>query len=105
MTFRRWLETALMIVVSPWGVAAFLVLLWFSLNDWRIARNLAMGLAGVAYFPIYLIQSGNWRIFAPALALAGLLMLIAVGHDVGKWIRTRRTVRKIIENKNARMRL
>jgi hypothetical protein len=100
---RRWYEIFVMMLVSPWGVAAFLILLWLCL-DGRIARNLAMGLAGIAYFPIYLITSGNWRIFAPALALAGVLMLVAVGHDVGKWVRTRRYMRKIIAQKNARMR-
>jgi len=78
---RRWYEIFVMILVSPWGVAAFLILLWLCL-DGRIARNLAMGLAGIAYFPIYLIESGNWRIFLPAVLFGALLMLIAVLHDL-----------------------
>ena len=54
--------------------------------DWRMLRNLAMGLLAFLHLPLYLLETGNWRIFLPALAFAALLMLVAVVHDLWKGI-------------------
>lgn len=70
------------------AVIVLLLLLWL---DWRMVRNLAMGLLAFLHLPIYLIESGNWRIFLPVLALAALMMAVAVGIDLWKWITHRGT--------------
>lgn len=74
MTRRHWIELTVIVV---------LVLLWL---DWRIIRNLAMGLLAFLHLPVYLIQSGNWRIFLPVVALGILMMAVAVGIDLWKRI-------------------
>lgn len=45
-----------------------------------------MGLLAFLHLPLYLLETGNWRIFLPALAFAALLMLVAVVHDLWKGI-------------------
>lgn len=79
MNRQRWTELVLLIL---------LLLLWL---DWRMVQNLAMGLLAFLHLPIYLIESGNWRIFLPVLALAALMMAVAVGIDLWKWITHRGT--------------
>jgi hypothetical protein len=74
MNRRRWIELVLLILV---------ILLWL---DWRAVRNLAMGVVAFLGLPVYLVESGNWRIFLPVVALGLLMMAVAVGVDLWKWI-------------------
>ena len=74
MNRRRWIELVVIVL---------LVLLWL---DWHMLRNLAMGLIAFLGLPVYLVESGNWRIFAPAIALGVVMMALAVGVDLWKGI-------------------
>lgn len=77
MNARRWIEIVVLFVIAC---------VWL---NWHILRNLAISLVGIIYFPIYLIKSGNWRIFVPVVALGVLMIVVAVVHDLWKGIRQR----------------